>query len=48
MTDKRFNHLCILKHYADELMEMELEDVMAEFVAGNDARLHTFGYVKGT
>ena len=48
MTDKRFNHLSVLKHYTDELMEIDLEDVMAEFVAANDARLNTFGYVKRT
>ena len=48
MTDKRFNHLSVLKHYPDELMDIDLEDVMAEFVAGNDARLHIFGYVKRT
>ena len=48
MTDKRFNHLSVLKYHPDEIMYIDLEDVMAEFVAANSARLHTFGYVKRT
>ena len=48
MTNERFNHLSVLKHYTDELIEIDLGDVMADFVAANDTRLNTFGYVKRT
>ena len=48
MTDKRFNHLSVLKHHPDELMDIDLKDVMTEFVFANGARLHTVGYVKRT
>jgi len=29
IMDKRFNHLAILKYCADELIEIDLEDIMA-------------------
>ena len=40
------NHLCVLKHYKDTLMDVSIEDVMAEFISNIESRVNTFGNVK--
>ena len=46
MTDERFNHLCMLKHYKDLLTkECWLNTVMKYFFGRNEARVRCFGNV---
>ena len=44
MIDKRINYLCILNHYNDLLIEIDLENIMIEFIRQNDTYISTFGY----
>ena len=43
MTDKRMNHLCVLKHHKDLLIEIDVKEVMTEFINNVDGRVNTFG-----
>ena len=37
MTDKRCNHLSILKHSLKELIKIDIEDIIEEFMAKNSS-----------
>ena len=43
MTDKRMNHLSILKHCKHMLYECDLRTCMEEFTTKNDNRMSVFG-----
>ena len=43
MTDERMNHLCILKHWKDLLIEIDMKEVMTGFMNNVDDRVNTFG-----
>ena len=45
--DKRLDHLFILKIYPDNLIDINLEDVIAEFASRSDSSLCVFRHAKG-
>ena len=41
MTDQRMNHLVVLKYYPEDLMDIDIDDVMSDFIARNDISFKT-------
>ena len=43
MTNKRMNHLCVCKHYKDDLNKVDIDVMMNEFIHGMAERMRIFG-----
>ena len=43
MTDARMNHLHMCKHCADVLEQVNIDEIMKEFMNSNERRIRAFG-----
>lgn len=43
MTDARVNNLTILKYYKKEMCDLNMEELMIDFLNRNDQRVRVFG-----
>ena len=45
MTPKRLNHLLLLHVHKDTTEQIDLQEIVAEFIGRNERRQHCFGNI---